>query len=73
MASGQETGGGYSLPTNGLQRITAHGEWLGEGHLKVAHWKPRGLWHATLFGASEKEANKQMLRNYHNTTKDKYF
>jgi hypothetical protein len=42
-------------------------------HLKAAHWKWRGLQHTKLFSASEKEVSKQMLKNYQNTTKHKYF
>lgn len=71
VASGQETVG---VVTG--QRVEAHHcSWRMPQlrTLKAAHWTLRGLWHTKLFWASDNEASKQMLRNYHDTTEDKYF
>lgn len=69
MASGQETVG---VITGRLVEVH-HCSWRMPRlrTLKAAHWKLRGLRYSKLLRASENEANKQMLRNYHDTTKDK--
>lgn len=48
------------------------GECLSQELSQKQPYEAYGLWHIMLFWASRKEAHKQMLRNYPNTTKGNY-